>query len=141
MATDLHIHSSYSSGTQTPAEAIQEAISKGITFISFTDDDTMDAYQELDDLAQKYGITYIKGAQISASHNNQLFRLLAYDCNPQNKRLQVLFQENLDSASINTPKSMVSLVSGLSWKNKNTGLIKTKVPFKIRHQPPNRACT
>ncbi len=94
MATDLHIHSNYSTGTQTPEEAIQEAIAKGITFISFTDDDTMDAYQELDDLAQQYGITYIKGAQISATHNNQLFRLLVYDCDPQNPRLQTLFQEN-----------------------------------------------
>ncbi len=94
MTTDLHIHSRYSSGTQTPEEAIQEALSKGITFISFTDDDTMDAYQELDDLAKKYGVTYIKGAQVSASRKNSLFRLLAYDCDPQNKRLQTLFQEN-----------------------------------------------
>ena len=94
MTTDLHIHSRYSSGTQTPEEAIQEALSKGITFISFTDDDTMDAYLELGDLAKKYGVTYIKGVQISASRNSQLFRLLAYDCDPQNKPLQELFKEN-----------------------------------------------
>jgi len=94
MTTDLHIHSRYSSGTQSPEEAIQEAIAKGITFLSFTDDDTMDAYQELDALAQQYGITYIKGAQISATRGNHLFRLLAYDCDAQNQRLQTLFQEN-----------------------------------------------
>lgn len=90
MTTDLHIHSYYSSGTQSPEEAIQEAISKGITFISFTDDDSMDAYQEMDDLAKKYDITYIKGAQVSASR----FRLLAYDCDPENTSLQALFKEN-----------------------------------------------
>lgn len=94
MATDLHIHSNYSSGTQTPEEAIQEAISKGITFISFTDDDTMDAYSEVDDLAKKYGVTYIKGVQVSASRENSLFRLLAYDCDPENTRLQSLLKEN-----------------------------------------------
>lgn len=97
MATDLHIHSCYSSGTQTPEEAIQEAISKGIRFISFTDDDTMDAYHVLEALAQQYGIRYIKGVQVSASRENHLFRLLAYDCDPDNPRLQALFKDNRDN--------------------------------------------
>jgi predicted metal-dependent phosphoesterase TrpH len=47
MKTDLHIHTCCSTGTQTPEEAIQEAVSKGIGLISFTDDDTTDAYQGL----------------------------------------------------------------------------------------------
>ncbi len=92
--TDLHIHSNYSTGTQSPAEAIEEALAKGITFISFTDDDTMAAYAVVDDLARHYGVAYVKGVQISASQNGGMLRLLAYDCDPQNARLQSLLSAN-----------------------------------------------
>ena len=94
MKTDLHIHTWCSTGTQTPEEVIQEAVSKGIGLISITDDDTMDAYQELADIAGQYGVSFIKGVQVGATIQNSLFRLLAYDCDQDNLRLQNLLQEN-----------------------------------------------
>jgi predicted metal-dependent phosphoesterase TrpH len=94
MKADLHIHTWFSTGTQTPEEVIQEADSKGIGLISITDDDTMDAYQGLADIAGQYGVSFIKGVQVSATIQNSLFRLLAYDCDPNNLRLQNLLQEN-----------------------------------------------
>jgi len=94
MKADLHIHTWYSTGTQTPEEVIREAVSKGIGLISITDDDTMEAYRELSDLAGKYRISFIRGVEVSATYNKQLFRLLAYDCDPDNPRLQNLLEEN-----------------------------------------------
>lgn len=94
MKADLHIHTCFSTGTQTPEEVIQEADSKGIGLISITDDDTMDAYQGLADIADQYGISFIRGVQVSAIYNGDLFRLLAYDCDPENTRLQTVLQEN-----------------------------------------------
>jgi hypothetical protein len=94
MKTDLHIHTWCSTGTQTPEEVIQEAVSKGMGLISITDDDTMDAYQGLADIAGQYGVSFIRGVQVSAIYNGDLFRLLAYDCDPENAPLQTLLQEN-----------------------------------------------
>jgi len=94
MKTDLHIHTWCSTGTQTPEEVIQEAVSKGIGLISITDDDTTDAYPGLADIASQYGVSFIRGVQVGAMYNGHLCRLLAYDCDPENPRLQTLLQEN-----------------------------------------------
>ncbi len=88
MLCDLHIHSCYATGNQTPEEIIEESVSKGIRLISITDDDTMDAYGELPDIAAKHGVSFIRGLQVSASKNGHFFRFLAYDCDPENLPLQ-----------------------------------------------------
>ena len=51
MFCDLHIHSCYATGNQTPEEIIEEAVSKKIGLISITDDDTMDSYRDLPETA------------------------------------------------------------------------------------------
>lgn len=84
MKADLHIHTWHSTGTQTPEAVIQEAVFKGIGLISITDDDTMDAYAGLAEIAGNYGVAFLRGPQVSAARNGSLFRLLAYDCNPEN---------------------------------------------------------
>ncbi len=94
MQADLHVHTFFSTGTQSPEEVVEEAASKGIGLISITDDDTMDAYAGLAELAGKYGIAFVKGVQVSAARNGSLFRLLAYDCDPENAQLQSLLQTN-----------------------------------------------
>lgn len=56
--SNLHIHTWCSTGTQAPEEVIQEAVSKGIGLISITDDDTMDAYVGLEEIAIKYAVIF-----------------------------------------------------------------------------------
>jgi len=94
MLCDLHIHSFYATGNQTPEEIIEEAVSKGIRLISITDDDTVDAYRELPEIAAKHRVFFIRGLQVSASINGHFFRLLAYDCDPENLPLQNLLNDN-----------------------------------------------
>ncbi len=52
MKADPHILTWCSTGAQTPEEAIQEAISKGIGLISITDDETIEADVGLEDIAR-----------------------------------------------------------------------------------------
>jgi hypothetical protein len=94
MNCDLHIHSNYSTGNQSLEEIITEALSKDIQLISITDDDSMEAYYELPDLALKMGIFYIKGVQVSASKDGQIFRLLAYGYASEHEELSKLLQIN-----------------------------------------------
>ena len=95
MLCDLHIHSCYATGNQTPEEIIKEAISKNIGLISVTDDDTMDAYREFPEIAAQHNVAFIRGLQVSASLRGHFFRLLAYDCDPENPPLNDLLRENL----------------------------------------------
>ena len=94
MLCDLHIHSCYATGTQTPEAIVEEAVSKGIRLVSITDDDTMDAYREFPEIAAQHNVAFIRGLQVSASLRGHLFRLLAYDCDPENPPLNNLLKEN-----------------------------------------------
>lgn len=93
MKCDLHIHSNYSTGTQSIEEIIRESLSKDISLISITDDDSMQSYGDVEKLSKELGISYIRGVQVSAIKDGHLFRLLAYGCE-ENDALSNLLQKN-----------------------------------------------
>ena len=94
MLCDLHIHSCFATGNQTPEAIVEEAVSKNIGLVSITDDDTMDAYRDLPEIAARHHVSFILGIQVSASYRGHFFRLLAYDCDPENLPLRNLLEEN-----------------------------------------------
>ena len=47
---DLHIHSTYSDGSYSVKEILQEAQNKKLEYISITDHDCIDAYKELENI-------------------------------------------------------------------------------------------
>ena len=47
---DLHIHSTYSDGSYSVKEILQEAENKKLEYISITDHDCIDAYKELENM-------------------------------------------------------------------------------------------
>lgn len=55
---DLHIHSTYSDGSYSVKEILQEAQNKKLEYISITDHDCIDAYKELENMNIK---NYYKG--------------------------------------------------------------------------------
>ena len=61
---DLHTHTSYSDGTDTPAELINKALAAGISIIGLTDHDSTSGWQEATN-ALRVGISLVPGAEIS----------------------------------------------------------------------------
>jgi len=61
---DLHTHTSYSDGTDTPAQLINKALAAGISIIGLTDHDSISGWQEATD-ALRTGISLVPGAEIS----------------------------------------------------------------------------
>ena len=94
MKCDLHIHSNYSSGTQSLEDIILEAKEKGIGLISITDDDTTAAYDELSEVAEKHGIDWLRGLQVTSMFGEILFRFVVYGYDPTNEKLQELLVLN-----------------------------------------------
>ncbi|PID72257.1 MAG: phosphoesterase [Desulfobulbus propionicus] len=84
MCIDLHTHSIYSDGSNTPEELIQLAQGNGITALSLTDHDTMQGVSELVALGKKYHTNIITGVEISARYNSQSLHILGYGINPNN---------------------------------------------------------
>ena len=62
---DLHMHSTYSDGSQSPEQLLLEAKELGLSAIALTDHDTIDGIQEFMELGEKYGIRTNPGVEIS----------------------------------------------------------------------------
>lgn len=63
---DLHIHSTASDGTLTPAEIVQEAATQGLAAISITDHDTLEGSRQAHALCAG-AIRFLPGVEISAA--------------------------------------------------------------------------
>ena len=63
--TNLHIHTTYSDGGNTPAEIITMLKEAGVTVFSITDHDTVEGNVEAIVLAKEYDLTHINGIELS----------------------------------------------------------------------------
>ena len=61
---DLHTHTNFSDGTDSPAQLINKALAAGISVIGLTDHDSVSGWQEAID-ALRPGISLVPGAEIS----------------------------------------------------------------------------
>lgn len=75
---DLHVHTYYSDGVQSPAEVVNAAARAGLDMIAVTDHDTAAAYGEFSAQAEKRGIYPVRGVEISAYHNGIKLHTLGY---------------------------------------------------------------
>ena len=62
---NLHIHTTYSDGSNTPAEIVPMLKAAGVTVFSITDHDKIDGNAEAAVLAVEHGLTYITGIELS----------------------------------------------------------------------------
>lgn len=78
---DLHIHSTYSDGTDTVEEILKKAEKIGLSKISITDHDRCDAYKELKkmDVKKYYSGEIITGIEIKCAYKGRLIEVLGYN--------------------------------------------------------------
>lgn len=86
---DLHIHTKFSDGFLSPKEVIDEAIKNGVSIISITDHDTIDAYNdELFEYSNSNNIKIIPGVEISTHTGKSGIHILGYNFDLNNKLLK-----------------------------------------------------
>lgn len=81
MSIDLHIHSIYSDGTQTPDEIVRIAARKGLRAIALTDHDTIDGTREALESGKRAGLEIISGLELSALLHETYLHILGYGMN------------------------------------------------------------
>lgn len=79
---DLHLHTTASDGTLTPADLVERAASAGLTVISVTDHDTVAGLPEAHAAAAARGIRLIDGVEITAVEGARDVHMLAYFFDP-----------------------------------------------------------
>ena len=66
MIIDLHNHSYYSDGVLSPTEVVRLAKQQGCDIFALTDHDTVDGLAEAKDEANKLGMQFVPGVEVSA---------------------------------------------------------------------------
>jgi 3',5'-nucleoside bisphosphate phosphatase len=87
MSIDLHVHSHFSDGTQSPTDLVRLAAKSGVTALSITDHDTMDGVAEALAAGPEYGVEVIPGLEVSVIHKKKALHILGYFMDPENREL------------------------------------------------------
>jgi predicted metal-dependent phosphoesterase TrpH len=75
---DLHAHTLFSDGSQTPTELIEEAAAKGLAAIAVTDHDTVDGLPEALAAGGRLGVEVLAGVEINCEYEQITMDLLGY---------------------------------------------------------------
>jgi 3',5'-nucleoside bisphosphate phosphatase len=84
---DLHLHTTASDGSLSPAGLVARAAAAGLTTISVTDHDTFAGLAEARTAAGDLGLRFINGVEITAIENERDVHLLAYFVDPADSGL------------------------------------------------------
>lgn len=84
---DFHMHSTLSDGRLPVRELIDYCVEQGLSAISITDHDNIDAYEEGREYAAEAGIGFIPGVEISSSWQGHDIHILGYLYEPTHLRL------------------------------------------------------
>ena len=64
---DLHLHTIFSDGTETPERVVELAARAGLSMIAITDHDNVEAFGRAQPVAQRRGIELLSGIELSSS--------------------------------------------------------------------------
>ncbi|MCD8295899.1 MAG: PHP domain-containing protein [Clostridia bacterium] len=107
LKADLHVHTWYSDGGQTPAEAVQWAREAGLQALAITDHDCMLGIPEAQACCNAYGIRLAHGCEVSAYEGDVKLHTLAYNCD------ETLFQPFMEMLASNSVKRTEAILAKL----------------------------
>jgi len=85
---DLHSHTTYSDGFNSPQELIDKAKERGIQVLSITDHDNLAAIAEASEYGRKVGVEIIPGVEISSDIMDREIHILGYFVEPGNPEFE-----------------------------------------------------
>ncbi len=91
---DLHCHSTCSDGTCPPEELIDLAIANGLSGLSITDHDTVEAYATAIPYAKKKNFPLLSGIEFSCEHRGVSVHILGYAFSLRNEKLLAFCQKH-----------------------------------------------
>ncbi|MFH0731323.1 MAG: PHP domain-containing protein [Candidatus Omnitrophota bacterium] len=93
---DLHVHTHFSDGTDTPQEVMARAREKGLSCIAIADHDTVDGIGEAVKLQDEYSVEVIPAVEITAQEGEKELHILAYFIDWQSQTLKARLKQICD---------------------------------------------
>jgi 3',5'-nucleoside bisphosphate phosphatase len=94
---DLHTHTSYSDGTNTPAENVTLAAERELAGLAITDHDTTEGLDEALTAAAAAGLEMVPGIEFSAEYEGASLHVLSYWVDPAHDPLRQELQRLTDT--------------------------------------------
>ena len=89
---DLHVHSTMSDGTYTPEGIIDLAKKRGLSAVTLTDHDTIDGLKRASQEADKAGMNFIAGMEISTAYQGRKLHIVALGFDPNSDAFKKLYK-------------------------------------------------
>ncbi|MBI1916175.1 MAG: PHP domain-containing protein [Planctomycetes bacterium] len=90
---DLHLHTTHSDGSYTPAQVVELALRSGLCAIGITDHDTIEGVAPARAAAAGTGLEVIAGVEISTAHQGRELHLLGYFVSTEDTALSQALEE------------------------------------------------
>ena len=102
---DLHCHSTASDGTLSPTEVVELAVSSGLSALALTDHDTIAGVAEAAEAAQRAGLDFVPGIEISCDvPRPATMHLLGYGFDPRSPVLLDLTSRLIEGRNDRNPR-------------------------------------
>ncbi len=101
---DLHTHTTHSDGSARPEELIALAAANGARAVAITDHDTVSAIAEARVAADRFGIEFIAGIEISAEYSPGTMHILGYCIDDGSTALAAKLAELQDAREKRNPQ-------------------------------------
>ena len=75
---DLHAHTTFSDGTLTPTQLVEEAAAIGLSAVAVTDHDTVDGLPEALACGERLGVRVVPGVEVNCEHEQVTLDVLGY---------------------------------------------------------------
>ena len=109
---DLHIHTYYSDGTQSPADVVAAAKSNCVNLISVTDHDNSCGSKEVAALAKESGTIVVDGEEISAYDRDVKVHILGHAMDCDSAAYRAFHEKIFKGAELRTADILKRLSSG-----------------------------
>jgi predicted metal-dependent phosphoesterase TrpH len=94
---DLHTHSTFSDGTESPSRNVEMALERALDGIGVTDHDTFAGLEESSAAAEEADVEIVPGIEFSAEYDGASLHVLGYWVDPAHEPLREELQRLTDS--------------------------------------------
>ena len=108
-SVDLHVHTTCSDGTDSPAQVVRKAGELGLAAIAITDHDTTVGVMEAQAAGTEAGLRVVPGIEISTEYEGREVHLLGYLLDPDSPSLKPVLEWTVNDRNFRNEK-MVALL-------------------------------
>lgn len=101
---DLHLHTTHSDGSHSPAEVLEFAKAAGVTALAITDHDIVSGLPEAMEAGSRLGIEVIPGVEISSRYGDSELHILGYCIDWRQPRLSERMRSLRESRHQRNPR-------------------------------------